>query len=269
MPELPEVETIKNELLHHVVGRQFIGVVVYDEKPIRQPAVGEFSYQLVGQKIKELQRRGKYLMFHLSSGQVLVVHLRMTGALLLNPEGDDRFARVVFQLNDGSRIVFSDRRRLGVIYLAENDRSVVDKLGPEPLTANFTAKVFAQRLKRRQSPIKAILLDQGVVAGIGNMYADEALFAAKIHPLRIAGDLSYRAVQKLYEGIVTVLRAAIESKGASVDTYKRPGGDLGTAHDEFKVAHRRNEKCLICGTAIQRIIIRNRGTYFCPNCQKL
>ncbi len=193
MPELPEVETIKNELTPHVVGRQFIGVGVYDDKPLRQLTVGEFCYKLVGQRINGLERRGKYLIFHLSNGKVMVVHLRMTGALLLNPSQDDRFARVAFQLDDGSQLVFSDRRRLGVIWLAENEKAIVGKLGTEPLTAEFTAKKLAEKLRDRQAPIKAVLLDQAIVAGIGNMYADEALFAAKIHPLKKAGDLSKAA----------------------------------------------------------------------------
>lgn len=269
MPELPEVETIKNELLPSVVGRQFIGVGVYDDKPIRQQAVEEFCYKLVGQKIKGLERRGKYLIFHLSSGQVLVVHLRMTGTLLLNPSQDDRFARVVFQLDDGSQLVFSDRRRLGVIWLAENEKAIMDKLGVEPLTADFTAAKLAEQLKGRQSPIKAVLLDQAIVAGIGNMYADEALFAAKIHPLKKSGDLSSREIQNLYKAIVNVLRSAIDNKGASVDTYKRPSGELGTAHHEFHVAHRRNGICDVCGADIQRITVRNRGSYLCPVCQRL
>lgn len=269
MPELPEVETIKNELLPHVVGRQFIGVGVYDEKPIRQLTVGEFCYKLVGQSITGLERRGKYLIFHLSVGQVMVVHLRMTGALLLDPREDDRFARVVFRLDDGSQLVFSDRRRLGVIWLADNEKTVVEKLGVEPLTKDFTAERLAERLKGRQAPIKAVLLDQTVVAGIGNMYADEALFISKIHPLKKAGELSSQEIEALYKAIVTVLRSAIDNKGASIDTYKRPGGELGTAHYQFHVAHRRNESCDVCGTDIQRVTVRGRGSYFCPVCQKL
>jgi formamidopyrimidine-DNA glycosylase len=269
MPELPEVETIKNELLPHVVGRQFIGVGVYDDKPIRQAEVDEFCYKLVGQSITGLERRGKYLIFHLSGGRVLVVHFRMTGALLLNPSQDERFARVAFQLDDGSQLVFSDRRRLGVMWLAENEKAIVEKLGVEPLTADFTAEKLTERMKGRQAPIKAVLLDQAIVAGIGNMYADEALFMAKIHPLKKAGELSLQEVKALYNAIVNVLRAAIDNKGASVDTYKRPGGELGTAHYGFHVAHRRNGTCDVCGAAIQRIAVRNRGTYFCPVCQKL
>jgi formamidopyrimidine-DNA glycosylase len=268
MPELPEVETIKRELSPHVVGRQFIGLRIYDDKPVRQSSVGEFCSRLVGQRVKSLERCGKYLVFHLSSGQVLVIHLRMTGALLLNPAHDDRFARVVFQLDDGSQLVFSDRRRLGVMWLAENDRAIVDKLGTEPLTADFTAENLAEQLKGRKAPIKAVLLDQSIVAGIGNMYADEALFAAKIHPLKKAGDLSSKEVPRLHKAIVNVLQSAIDNKGASVDTYKRPGGELGTAHYEFHVAHRRGGTCDVCGADIQRTTIRNRGTYFCPVCQK-
>jgi formamidopyrimidine-DNA glycosylase len=269
MPELPEVETIKNELLPHVLGRLFIGVAVYDEKPVRRSSAGEFSCRLVGQSIKRLERRGKYLIFHLSSGEVLIMHLRMTGALFLNPGEEDRFDRVAFQFDDGNRMVFSDRRRLGVMWLAQNAKEIWDKLGPEPLGTEFTAKALAQRLKGRQSPIKAVLLDQSIIAGIGNMYADEALFAAKIHPFKKAGDLVFREVQNLYKSILKVLKLAIDNKGASVDTYKRPGGEEGTAHDGFQVAHRRGGTCHVCGATIQRAVVRNRGSYFCPVCQKL
>lgn len=268
MPELPEVETIKRELAPHIVGRQFIGLRVCDDKPVRQASVAEFCTGLVGQWVKSLERRGKYLIFRLSSGQVLVIHLRMTGALLLNPANNDRFARVVFQLDDGKQLVFSDRRRLGVMWLAENEKVIEDKLGIEPLTADFTAEKLTERLKGRQAPIKAVLLDQSIVAGIGNMYADEALFAAKIHPLKKAGGLSSKEASRLHKAIINVLQMAIDNKGASVDTYKRPGGELGTAHYEFHVAHRRGGICHVCGAHIQRTTVGNRGTYFCPVCQK-
>ncbi len=269
MPELPEVETIKNELAPHVIGRRFSSVDIYDPKPVLRPSSKEFSDKLRGQKINGLDRRGKYLIFRLSRSGVLIIHLRMTGALLLNPEQDDHFVRVVFNLDDDSRLVFSDRRRLGVMWLAQDDKAIADKLGPEPLKPEFTTGILTQQLYKRKAPIKAILLDQAVVAGIGNMYADEALYAAKIHPLKKAGDLSRRELQKLHTSIVSVLKLAIDNKGASIDTYIRPGGDSGTAHDEFKVAHRKNSSCSVCGSPIKRIVVRNRGTYFCPVCQKL
>ena len=267
MPELPEVETIRSELSPHIVGRQFTGVTVCDAKMVRQPSVKEFRRKLVGQRINGLERRGKYLIFRLSSGEALIIHLRMAGALLLNPEQTDHHSRVIFHLDNCSQLIFTDRRRLGAVWLLENEQAVTGKLGPEPLTPEFTAETLAKRLQSHQAPIKAMLLDQAFLAGIGNMYADEALFTARIHPLRKANNLSRREIENLHKAIVDVLRSAIDSKGASVDTYKLPDGQLGTAHSNFHVAHRGGRPCPICGIPIQRLAIRNRGSYFCPNCQ--
>jgi formamidopyrimidine-DNA glycosylase len=269
LPELPEVETIKNELSPRVIGRRLTDVTIRDAKLVRQPLVEEFRQKLMGKRINSLERRGKYLIFHLSSGEVLIIHLKMSGALLLNPEQTDRHARVIFHLDNGSQLIFTDRRRLGAIWLTENEQSIVGKLGPEPLTPEFTIETLAKRLQKHQAPIKAVLLDQSFIAGIGNMYADEALFAARIHPLSKANSLSPKEIKKLHKAVVDVLRSAIDSKGASIDIYKRPDGQLGTAHFNFSAAHRGGKPCPICGTLIQRLAIRNRGSYFCPNCQKL
>jgi len=269
LPELPEVETIKNELSPYVTGRKFAHININDAKPVKRPSVDEFRRKLIGQSINHIERRGKYLIFQLSGSSTLVIHLKMTGSLLLNPKQTDRYTRVIFHLDDGSQLVLTDRRRLGALWLLENERAIIGKLGPEPLDSEFTVETLAERLHKRQAPIKAILLDQGFIAGIGNMYADEALFAAKIHPLRKANSLTHREIQNLYKAIVAVLRSAISSKGASIDTYKRPDGRLGTAHDNFSVAHRSNQPCPVCSTRIQRLAVRNRGSYFCPKCQKL
>ena len=269
MPELPEVETIKNELAPWVVGQSFTKVNILDAKAVCGCSAREVCRGLIGQKVESLERRGKYLIFHLSNGRSLIIHLRMTGSLLLNPEGIDRYARAVFHLSNGHRFVFSDRRRLGVLLLVDDAGTVVCKLGPEPLDKRFTPDILEQRLSRHHIPIKAALLDQCIVAGIGNMYADEALFAARIHPLRKADDLSPEEVRTLHNNIRKILRAAISSKGASVDTYIRPEGDLGTAHFNFRVAHRGGEPCPICGGTIERCVVQNRGSYFCPSCQPL
>jgi formamidopyrimidine-DNA glycosylase len=268
MPELPEVETIKNELAPHITGQMIIGVVVQDDKLLQGKSVGEFCGTLLGRRVVGLNRRGKYLMFHISGGKILVMHLRMTGSLLLNSDGSALYTRAVLQFGNGEQLAFIDRRRLGVMWLANNEIEVTGKLGIEPLTKEFTIKMLANKLKGREAPIKAVLLDQSIVAGIGNMYADEALFAAKIHPMKRAGDLSPLSIRKLHKAIVTILESAIMSKGASVDTYKRPGGEDGTAHSEFHVAHRYGDSCG-CGGKVDRIFIRNRGSYFCPRCQKL
>jgi formamidopyrimidine-DNA glycosylase len=269
VPELPEVETIRSELSPHIIGSRFTKVTVLDAKLIRQPSIEGLCQKLVGKKINNLERRGKYLIFHLSGGEVLIIHLKMSGALLLNSEQADRHTRVIFDLDNGSRIIFTDHRRLGALWLVENEQSIIGKLGPEPLTPAFTSQVLTKRLQKHKAPIKAMLLDQAFIAGIGNMYADEALFAAGIHPLRQANSLSPQEIKSLHKAIVDILRSAINSGGASVDTYKRPEGTLGTAHSSFCVAHRGGKPCPTCGTPIQRLAIRNRGSYFCPNCQKL
>ncbi len=269
MPELPEVETIKNELSPWVVGQSFTGVSISDAKVACGCSAKEVGRGLIGQKVESLGRRGKYLIFHLSNGKALIIHLRMTGSLVLDPGEDGRYVRAAFCLSDGHRFVFSDRRRLGKMWLADDADAVVRKLGPEPLDKRFTPNTLRHRLGRHHIPIKSALLDQCIVAGIGNMYADEALFAARIHPLRKTDELSAKQVQALHHSICRILRSAIGNKGASVDTYVRPEGELGTAHFDFKVAHRGGELCPLCGGTIERIVVQNRGTYFCPRCQPM
>lgn len=270
MPELPEVETIKNELLPHIVGHHITGVTLFWEGIVRQPSVEEFCSRLIGQRITRINRRGKYLIFSLTSGEALVIHLKMTGSLLLKSASaePDKFIRTILHLDKEARLYFRDPRKLGVMWLVEDINSIVGKLGPEPLESDFTPQILAHRLNHRSAPIKALLCDQGFIAGIGNMYADEALFAARIHPLRSGKSLCPDEIERLHSSIQQVLWSAIKNKGASVDTYFRPGGELGTAHFQFQVAHRLSGKfCPVCGTSIERIAVRNRGTYFCPKCQ--
>ncbi len=270
MPELPEVETIKNELLPHILGRRVNGVTLFWEGIVRQPSVKEFCSRLIGQRLTGLARRGKYLIFSLTSGEVFIIHLKMTGSLLLKPAlaEADKFVRAVICLDNGIEIHFRDPRKFGVMWLVKDADSIVGKLGPEPLKAGFTHQVLAQRLANRTAPIKALLSDQTFIAGIGNMYADEALFAARIHPLRSGESLSRDEIERLHSAIQRVLWSAIGNKGASVENYFRPDGTLGTAHFQFRVAHRLGGKlCPVCGTPIERIPVRNRGTYFCPHCQ--
>ncbi len=266
MPELPEVETIRTELLPWVLERRFVDINVLDSKLMQTMPV-EGLQGLVGQHVQDLERRGKYLIFHVSNGQSLIIHLRMTGSLLLNPEVLDKYARVIFYFADDMKLVFSDMRRLGVVYLVENAELVVGKLGVEPLSDNFTAELLLKLMKKHHIPVKIALLDQSIIAGIGNMYADEALFAAKIHPLILTDELSIQQVQNLYHSIGSVLSLAIKSKGASISTYIRPYGGLGIAQNHFKVAHLKGQPCCVCGTPVQRIMLRGRGSYFCPRCQ--
>ena len=267
MPELPEVETIKNELLPHVLGRTITGIDIFWEKIVRHPSLAGFRSCVIGREITGLSRRGKYLFFHLGGGGVLVMHMKMTGSLLVNPS-DNRFTRAVLRLDNGAVVHFWDPRKFGVMWLAENVNVVADSLGPEPLDADFTIKKLAGLLANRKAPVKPVLLDQSIIAGIGNMYADEALFEARIHPLKPAGALSVDEVKRLHRAIRQVLLKALGKKGASVRNYIRPDGQPGAAHDDFNVAHGVGKNCPRCGVPIRRIVVRGRGTYLCPRCQR-
>jgi len=268
MPELPEVETIKNELSPHVLNRIIESVDIFWDKMVRHPSVGEFRRRVIGKKITSLSRRGKYLFFHLEGDGVLVMHMKMTGSLLVNP-AENKFSRAIFHLDDGTAVHFRDPRKFGVMWLADDESAVQAMLGPEPLDADFTVARLARLLDNRTAPVKAVLLDQSIIAGIGNMYADEALFAARLHPLKPSGQLSDDEIKRLHRAIRHVLRKALVRGGASVRNYIRPEGQPGSAHDEFVVAHGVGKNCPGCGGAIERIVVRGRGTYICPRCQRL
>jgi len=269
MPELPEVETIVNNLRSRVVGKTIIGIVVRDTRPIQQIGVEEFCRRLIGRSIKGLSRRGKYIIFSLSHGNNLIVHLRMTGALLWNPAGPEPFSRLEFVLDDSSKLVYTDVRRFGTFSLARDAAKIVGKLGIEPLSSGFTIAALAGYLGTRSTPVKTALLNQERIAGIGNMYADEALFAAGIHPLRPSSSLKPQEVAALHRSIRAVLKKAVKNQGASIRNYRRPDGEAGRAHEEFAVAHRGGSPCPHCSTAITRIVVGQRGTYLCPRCQHM
>jgi formamidopyrimidine-DNA glycosylase len=267
MPELPEVETVKNELAPHVIGKCIISITPVWAGIVKEVPVEEFQKRVTGQKITALSRHGKYLLFHLSNGDKLVVHLKMTGSLILGTSEPPKYTRAIIHLEDGLNIYFRDPRKFGVLKLIKDVSEVKSKLGPEPFDRDFTVKIFAERLKNRKSPIKALLLDQKFLAGVGNMYADEALFAARIHPARISGSLTAEESDRLHHAIRQVLKAGIRNKGASIVTYYHPDGSTGTAHFQFNVAHGMQETCTVCSTPIKRIVVRGRGTYYCPKCQ--
>ena len=268
MPELPEVETIVNGLRPRVVGRTIAGIVIRDTRPVQQVKLEEFCERLIGRRIVGLSRRGKYIIFGLSQGENMVVHLRMTGALLWNPAGSEPFSRLEFILDDGSSLVYTDVRRFGTFRLAKNPAEIMGGLGIEPLGSKFTRSALAEYLGSRSAPVKSALLKQEHIAGIGNMYADEALFGAKIHPLRPANSLNQREIAVLHRSIRSVLKRAVENKGASIRNYRRPDGEAGRAHEEFAVAHRGGRPCPRCSTAVIRIVVGQRGTYLCPRCQR-
>ncbi len=183
MPELPEVETIKNELLPYVIGRKITGVEIFWDKMVRQPSVPEFRKRVSGRAITGITRRGKYLFFHLDSGEFLVMHMKMTGSLLIDPP-DAKFSRAVFKLDNGTQLHFRDPRKFGVMWLAKDESAVMEKLGPSRSTNDFTVETLSEILRHHKAPVKPVLLDQSIIAGIGNMYADESLWEAKIHPER-------------------------------------------------------------------------------------
>jgi formamidopyrimidine-DNA glycosylase len=268
MPELPEVETIVNSLRSSIVGRTIAGIVIRDTRPVQRVTLEEFCERLTGLKINSLSRRGKYIIFGLSHEEHLIVHLRMTGALLWNPSGPQPFSRLEFMLDDGSSLVYTDVRRFGTFQLAKNPGEIVGKLGIEPLGSKFTALALAEYLGCRSTPVKSALLNQEHIAGIGNMYADEALFAAGIHPLRPANSLNRQEIAFLHRSIRSVLKRAVENQGASIRNYRRPDGEAGRAHEEFAVAHRGGRPCPHCSTAVTRIVVGQRGTYLCPRCQR-
>ncbi len=268
MPELPEVETTKNELAPYIVGRTITRVDLIWENIVREPSVAEFRERTAGKQITGLERRGKYLLFNLNDCDTLILHLKMTGSLWHTPPPEGlKFVRAIINLDNGTSVYFRDPRKFGRMWLVNEPDCVIGQLGPEPLQETFTAQAFSARLKRHHIPIKVAILDQGILAGVGNMYADEALFAAKIHPMRPADNLSAIEIKRLHTAICQVLAAGIGNKGASIQNYFLPDGSKGNAHNEFKVAHQRDAICSRCSTPIRYMKVRGRGTYFCPKCQ--
>jgi formamidopyrimidine-DNA glycosylase len=270
MPELPEVETTVNDLRPGVVGKKISGVEILKSGSVGEPSEADFVRGLTGATISNLRRRGKYLVFSLDTRRSLVVHLRMTGSLILVPARTppEKFVRISIQFKGGQSLHFRDVRRFGRMWLVDDEESLVGDLGIEPLEASFTPAALAAILKGRQTAIKSLLLNQSLIAGIGNMYADEALYSARIHPLQPAGSLSKTEISRLHMAIRRVLNQGIQNKGASTDTYLRPDGGKGEAHLSFQVAHQKGRECG-CGGQVERIVVGQRGTFFCPRCQKL
>ncbi len=268
MPELPEVETVKNQIAPHVLGRTITGVTLLWEGMVKGQPAAEFLAGTKGQKITAVSRHGKYLILTLGSGNYLIIHLKMTGSLILGRE-PPKYARAVIHLDNGENVYFRDPRKFGVLKLLKDTSSIDNQLGPEPFDPGMTAAAFAERMKNRKTPIKALLLDQKFMAGVGNMYADEALFLARIHPARPADSLTPVEIEKLYKAVRKVLREGIKFGGASVVMYYHPDGTTGTAHQHFNVAHGQGKVCPVCGGPIDRIVVRGRGSYYCPKCQKV
>jgi formamidopyrimidine-DNA glycosylase len=271
MPELPEVETIARKLTPHVVGRTFTDVEVLWSGTIDQPDVDRFEEAIIGARVVEITRRGKYLIFKLDTSYTLLVHLRMSGKFFLNTSEhfDDPHARVRLRIDDGQWLVFSDTRKFGRFYLVDDPGEVLDGLGPEPLDPGFTVNVLAQRLEGRRGELKRLLLNQAFIAGLGNIYASEILWCARLHPQRVAGSLTHEEVQRLHEATRAVLRQSIADGGTSLDDrqYVYPDGGLGRHQTRLAVYDHAEEACPRCGYEIVRIVQGQRSTYFCPVCQ--
>ncbi len=270
MPELPEVETIRRDLEPLLVGTTIVDVGIFWEGSIARPTPQEFRETVVGREVLCLGRRGKYLIFDLSGGWSLFVHLAMTGRLLVKegPAEVDRHTRVLFHLHDGRHLRFVDMRKFGRLHLVREVREVVGGLGPEPLAADFTPQALARLLAGRRGMMKPLLLNQRFLAGLGNIYADEALFVARLHPRRGADTLSSEEVEHLYQAIRSVLEEGLKDGGTTLEAYRRPSEEKGMHQERLQVFQRRGGACPRCGTAIERIVLGGRGTYFCPFCQR-
>jgi formamidopyrimidine-DNA glycosylase len=275
VPELPEVETVRRRLEPSLIGRRFDRVEIADARLTRPLDPVEVAAELQGERVAAVDRRGKYLIVRFESGRALLVHLRMTGTLLHDADGtrreDDSHRRAVVNLDDGSDVIYRDVRRFGTWLLAEPDELepyLAERLGREPLEAAFTTKRLAEALAGRRAPVKAAILDQRRLAGVGNIYADEALWRARIHPTRPAGELGADELHALHRGIRDALRAGIERQGATLRDYRTPDGGSGRMQHEFKVYGREGEPCDRCGRPIEKIRAAGRGTWFCPNCQR-
>ena len=276
MPELPEVETIRAQLARLIPGRALARVEVHDARLVSPDDPESFAQELTGRAIASVGRRGKYLLIELDSGDTLAVHLRMTGRLHWRPpgeEGEERFLRARFHLDDGSTLTFGDMRRFGRAWIvpagpsADREAYWAQRVGIEPLSPRFTGRVLEGLLAGRRGPIKAVLLNQVLVAGLGNMYVDEALFQARIHPERPAGTLDEDEIRRLHRAIRDRLGAAVAAGGASIDSYRDSLGEMGSMQDLLRVHLHRGEPCPRCGTTIVKTRVAQRGTYWCPTCQ--
>jgi formamidopyrimidine-DNA glycosylase len=270
VPELPEVETIRRHLVPHVEGRTLHRLEVLDERWTRPLPGREVAAAVEGRRVERLGRRGKYLIWELEDDAYLLQHLRMTGTLLLDPLGAPPHTRVWLRL-DGHDLAYTDPRRFGTGEIAlgreAHDAFFAARLGLEPFDEEFTTAHLYALARTSRAPVKAFLLDQKRVAGVGNIYADEALFRARIHPLRPANRLTRAQVDALRDGVIASLSAGIAAKGASIDDFRDPDGVQGTFQDRFLVHLREGEPCLRCGGRVRKLRAAGRGTYVCEKCQ--
>ncbi|MBX3014321.1 MAG: bifunctional DNA-formamidopyrimidine glycosylase/DNA-(apurinic or apyrimidinic site) lyase [Caldilineaceae bacterium] len=274
MPELPEVETYVRDLAPLLQNQTVTGVTLLWPRIIERPTPDAFMQGMVGQAFVHFGRRAKYMLLGLASGDTLIIHLRMTGRVTVYPQPHppDKHTHVLFDLAGGGQVHYQDSRKFGRLWLVANVTTVVEKLGVEPLDPAFTAAYLVTQLAGRQASIKALLLDQTILAGVGNIYADESLFLAGIHPARPGGALDQTEAERLRRAVKTVLANAIEHHGSSlgassIQNYARPSGELGGFQAQHRVFQRTGQPCVQCGQPIQRIVLGQRSTHFCPSCQ--
>ena len=269
MPELPEVETFVRALRRPLVGRTIVDVTNDWPRHVALPPPEELRARIAGRRIEAIDRRGKYLVFTLSDDETLIIHLKMSGHLSVAPAGapPDPYAHTVFALDDGRELRFRDPRKFGRVYLVRDPAQVVGPLGPEPLGDDFTAEQLAARLAGRRRVLKPLLLDQTFIAGIGNIYADEALFDARLQPTRRSDTLTAEEIAALHAAIQKVLALGIAREGASISTYVKPDGRKGEMQNEVMVFRRTGQSCYRCGGPIERMVLGGRSTHYCPSCQ--
>lgn len=277
MPELPEVETYVRALEPLLLGKTVLKAEVRWPRTIAAPDAARFTDLVRGRRFSSFNRRGKYMLFGLDSGETLVVHLRMTGELRLLPPTQpetgeapapiDKHTHVLFDLDTSEQLRYRDTRKFGRIWLVDDSATVVGNLGPEPLDEDFLPQTLAQLLAGRKASIKSLLLNQTVLAGVGNIYADEALFRAGIDPRRAGGSLALQETKRLHLALRDVLLAGIEAQGSTVQNYAPPTGAKGGFQEQFQVFRRSGEPCFTCGTPVSRTVLSQRSTHFCPACQ--
>ncbi len=266
MPELPEVQTILDALTPLILHQTIHDIHIHWPGVVDRPPTEVFRAELRGRSVVKSKRRGKYMLFGLDDGQTLIMHLRMTGKMRVVPAQSplQRHDRLSFAFENGQTWHFNDQRKFGRAYLVADAAEIVSKLGPEPLGADFTPANFHARIARRRAPIKSLLLDQRLVAGIGNIYADEALYRARIHPLRTGAELSLADAATLVDAIRQVLQQALAEMGTTLRDYRRPDGSAGSFQNSLSVFRRTGQPCLSCGAPISRIVVGGRSTHFCP-----
>ena len=275
MPELPEVETIRRDLETRIVGRRITALTIAPDTGRPVPVLkgvdeATFREAVVGARIEAVERRGKYLALRLDTGSLIVVHLRMTGSLLHRPPGaePDRFLRATLSLDGGSQLRFTDIRKFGGLWLVDDFAEASSTgLGPEPLSEGFSVEVLSQAVEGRKAPVKSIILDQRRIAGIGNIYADEACFTAAIDPRRLGQTLTESEIEALHSAVQKVLLFGVESRGASFRDYKDASGHSGSMQMHVRVFRRTGKPCYICGSLIERTKVGGRSTHYCPQCQ--